>query len=197
MIHRRAVGGSGYVPCVTIHPAEVYRWIRDSPLDDAATVTVCTGMAEAEALLAFGADPTSARPTEQVVDSGDPFVCTLDVGGAVLAVEVNGFQGSLPEVLTRLSARGAAASMFWNINAVTNIAAARGGSVLIDYEPLGNPDPGTDDPDVLAALEGLDFDDPRYGAECGLVVVERFTGVRFGPRHWAEMEDGVAHPIPV
>jgi hypothetical protein len=183
---------------MTNHPAEVYRWLRESELEDAAAVTVCTGMAQADALLAFGADPTSPRPAEEAEDTIDPHVRTLDIaGGATLAVEYNGWQGSRSEVLTRLSARGLAASMYWNVDALTNFAAARGGRVLASYEPFSDEPPEATDPDVLAALDGLDFDSTHHSkSACGLVAVERLTGVRFGPEHWAEMEDDdVVYPI--
>src|SRR5690349_20676641 len=65
--------------------------------------------------------PSLARrhrgPHLEDVDIEDPFVRVLDVAGpagpAVLAVEFNGWQGSRPEVLARLSAGGLAASMYW------------------------------------------------------------------------------------
>jgi hypothetical protein len=161
-------------------PETAYRWLRHSALGEAATVTVVTGASVADVLRAFGADP--ARPesmraiSEDLMSrqSIDPWVAVLDVGGAVLAVEYNGWQGSTAPVLTRASAGGRAASMFWNVNAVTRLSFAEHGEVLLSVEPFGDIDAP---PAVAAVLAGLDFADHHRGKpSMGLVAVQRFTG---------------------
>lgn len=161
-------------------PETAYRWLRHSPLGEAATVTVVTGADVADVLRAFGADPARPESIRAISDdlmsrqSIDPWVAVLDVGGAVLAVESNGWQGSTAPVLTRACASGRAASMFWNVNAVTRLSFAEHGEVLLSAEPFDDLDAP---PPVAATLAGLDFADYHRGKpQMGLVAVQRFTG---------------------
>jgi Family of unknown function (DUF6461) len=162
-------------------PEHAYRWIRDSALDVAATVTAATGLTVEEVLRAFGADPARPESLRGLDDevtarmSIDPWVAVLDIGNAVLAVEYNGWQGAQEPVLLRASAGGRAASMYWNVNAVTRLSFAEGGRLLASFEPPYEDviDAG---PAVAAALAGLDFDDYRDKTGKGLAAVERFTG---------------------
>jgi hypothetical protein len=160
-------------------PERAYRWVQHSTLSMAATVTVVTGATAEDVLRAFGADPDRPDSLQQISDdviarmSADPWVAVLDTGAAVLAVEYNGFQGSDEGVLCRASAAGRAASMFWNVNALTCLSFAEGGHVLASFEPPDDIDAG---PAVAAALDGLDFDDYRDSTGKGLVAVQRFTG---------------------
>ncbi|MFI7650289.1 DUF6461 domain-containing protein [Micromonospora sp. NPDC049460] len=161
-------------------PETAYRWLRHSTLGEAATVTVVTGTNVADVLRAFGADPARPESMRAINDdlmrrqSIDPWVAMLDVGDAVLAVEYNGWQGSTAPVLTRVSAGGRAASMFWNINAVTRLSFAERGEVLLRVEPFGEVDAP---PPVTATLADLDFADHyRNKRLMGLVAVQRFTG---------------------
>ncbi|SCL44268.1 hypothetical protein GA0070606_0211 [Micromonospora citrea] len=161
-------------------PETAYRWVRRSSLGEAATVTVATGTSVADVLRAFGADPGRPESLRAIGDdmmrrqSIDPWVAVLDLGDAVLAVEYNGWQGSTAPVLTRASVGGRAASMFWNVNAVTRLSFAEHGEVLLSVEPFGDLDAP---PPVAPALADLDFADHRRGKpQQGLVAVRRFTG---------------------
>ncbi|MGW4500816.1 DUF6461 domain-containing protein [Micromonospora sp. NPDC004336] len=161
-------------------PETAYRWLRRSSLGEAATVTVVTATSVADVLRAFGADPARPESLRAIGDdlmsrrSIDPWVAVLDLGDAVLAVEYNGWQGSTAPVLTRASAGGRAASMFWNVNAVTRLSFAERGELLLSAEPFGDLDAP---PPVAAALADLDFTDHRRGKpQQGLVAVRRFTG---------------------
>jgi hypothetical protein len=159
-------------------PEAAYRWLRDSWLQDAATVTIVTGADVADVLRAFGADP--ARPesmralSEELSPSVRPWVAVLDIGGAVVAVEFNGWQGAGASVLARASAGGRAASMYWTVDAMTRLSFAERGEVLLSEEPFGELEAP---PAVAVTLAGLDFADYRRGKPAqGLVAVERFTG---------------------
>lgn len=160
-------------------PERAYRWVKRSALDIAATVTVVTGSAVGEVLRAFGADPERPESLRAIANdvngrmSIDPWVAVLEAGTAVLAIEYNGFQGSNEAVMRRASARGRAASMFWNVNAMTRLSFAEDGQLLASFEPPEDVDAG---PAVAAALDGLDFDDYRNKTAKGLVAVQRFTG---------------------
>lgn len=168
-------------PEVALAPQVGYRWVRKSWLADAATVTVVAANALDDVLRGFGADPAvpvSAR--ELSAEMGiDPWVAVLGVDGGVLAVEFNGYQGSHRPVLEPLSRLGRTASMYWNVNAVTRLSFARAGTVLAAFE-VGHDEPVTD-PEVLAALDGLDLDNWRDRVEKGLVAVERFAGHHLRP----------------
>jgi hypothetical protein len=171
------------------HPAEHYRWMRTSQVAEAATVTVCTGLDEPEVLCAFGAVPDLPEPLEESWYDGDPWVTTLPVSdGVVLAVEFNGWQGSRTPTLEYASDKGLAASMYWNVNALSRFGAARGGEVRTRFEPGGETPGPVDDPEVAAALDGLDFSDRAHRTyELGLVAVERLTGHRFTEADLAEL----------
>jgi hypothetical protein len=167
------------VPTGPEPPERAYRWVRRSALSMAATVTVVTGSTAEDVLRAFGADPAQPESLRRITDdvtarmSVDPWVAVLAAGTAVLAVEDNGFQGTDGAVLRRASAGGRAASMFWNVNAMTRLSFAEGGQVLASFEPPEGINAGSA---VGAALEGLDFHDYRNKEGKGLVAVERFTG---------------------
>ena len=167
-------------PARAERPEAVYRWLRHSPLDVAATVMVVTGADVADVLRAFGADPARPESIQAIGDelssrrSVDPWVAVLDVGGAVLAVEYNGWQGSNEPVLARASAGGRAASMFWNVNAVTRLSFAEHGDVLLSVEPFDHLDAPSPVAETLVDLDFADF--PRGRKAMGLVAVQRFTG---------------------
>lgn len=183
-------------PPVVVRPEVAYRWVRGTGLGEAATVTVVTGSGAEEVLEAFGADPAHPVPLAELFDrSGiDPWVAVLPVDGAVLAVEYNGWQGAQGPVLRLASARGRAASMYWNVNALTSLSFARGGEVLASFEPPPATRPG--DPDVLAALDGLELEDYHDRVAKGLVAVERFTGRGLRAEDVGRIEaSGVAYRI--
>ncbi|OLT11878.1 hypothetical protein BJF78_25900 [Pseudonocardia sp. CNS-139] len=167
-------------PALVLRPEDAYRWVRGSALGDAATVTVVTGATPEDVLVAFGADPQRPEPLQVLAaELGiDPWVAVLPVDGVVLAVELNGWQGSLDPVLRPASTGGRAASMYWNVNALTRLCFARAGTVLAAWEPP--PPAHVADAEVRAAVDGLGLDDYRDRMEKGLAAVERFTGR--GPR---------------
>ncbi|WP_433294786.1 DUF6461 domain-containing protein [Pseudonocardia sp. CA-142604] len=163
-------------PPVVARPEVAYRWVRGTGLGPAGTVMVVTGAEPEQVLAAFGADPAQPVPlTELFGQIGiDPWVAVLPIDGAVLALEYNGWQGAQGPVLRRASAHGSAASMYWNVNALTSLSFAREGELLASFEPPPPALPG--DPEVLAALAGLELEDYHDRVEKGLVAVERFTG---------------------
>ncbi len=182
-------------PPVADRPEVSYRWIGQSRLTVAATVTVATGLPPEDVLRAFGADPARPEPLEELREAyADPWLAVLDLGGVVVAIEENGYYGSQAEVLTAASRAGRAASMFWNVNAVTRLSFAKAGVLLSSFEP-GLDEPSADE-EVVAALAGLDLENHRDGTEKGLVAVERFTGRGLYPEDLEDIERrGVAYRI--
>lgn len=180
-------------------PEKAYGWLRSSTLREAATITVVTGASVEDVVTAFGADPTQPESARDIVEefsaemSIDPWVAVLAKENAVIAVEYNGYQGSYGPVLRRASENGRAASMFWNVNAVTRLSFAEHGELLASFEPPNVPD---DIPAIDDAIAGLNFADYRDKEGKGLVAVRRFTGHGFTAEDLARIEAaGVAFRI--
>jgi hypothetical protein len=90
---------------------------------------VVTGLPVEGVLQAFGADPDHPESiaTQWAEATIDPWVSVLRIRGAVLAVEFNGWQASNVPTSRYASAGGRAASMYWNVNAVTRLSFASDG----------------------------------------------------------------------
>jgi hypothetical protein len=166
-------------PPTAPRPEAAYRWVRQGRLREAATITVVTGLDTQEVLRAFGADPAAPTSMTSLLETfdGSPWVAVLAVDGAVVVVEDNGFQGSRPAELRKLSRRGRAASVFWNINALSRLSLARDGEVVAAFEP--GLDPAS--PAAVPFLAGMDLADHRDRIAACLVALERFTGYAVQP----------------
>ncbi|GAA1657236.1 DUF6461 domain-containing protein [Actinoplanes couchii] len=171
-------------PVRAVPPQHAYRWVQRTALTVAATVTVVTGTPFAEVLRAFGADPDQPEPFDRTEMEPD-WITALDTGDAVVVVEFNGYYGSRAPVLQAASGRGRAASMFWNVNAVTRLSFAERGELLAGFEPMGGE---SAPPKVAECLAGIDFGELGDRTEKGLVAVERFTGHVFTADELAAIE---------
>jgi hypothetical protein len=176
---------------------EVYRWVESGWLDMAATVTFVVGKSSLEVLRAIGADETAPTPIIEFSDRGagniDPWVCVLDVPGGTVAVEYNGWQGSLRPVLRALtSPDNLAASMYWSVNGVHRLSIARDGNVLAQFE-LGMED--TTSPEALELLTDLDVHG-RHRSAVGLLAATRFTGISMSAEDLARIQAAdIGYPI--
>jgi hypothetical protein len=141
----------------TIAPEVALRWLPGL-LGEAATVTVITGL-----------------DVDDVVDDFEEDSIAVEIDGGVVVVEENNYVGTNREILESLSRNGKAASFFWNVNALTRLSFARGGELVASEEPWEEAEFG-DDPEVVAALDGLDFGDWRHRNAKGITAVTRFTG---------------------
>jgi Family of unknown function (DUF6461) len=163
-------------PPVVITPERDHWWVDSSALEVAATVTAVVGLSAEEVLrvFGFGTDPDETVSMEEVRTGVIyEWVAVSEVDGVVVAFENNGFAGTRKKVLEQLSRNGKAASAYWNVNRVTRLSFARGGEVLASVEPGTCP---SDDPEVRAAFDGLDFDDWRDRYAKLVTAVARFTG---------------------
>jgi hypothetical protein len=132
-----------------------YAWSRDRM---AICVAVVRGRTEDEVIDRYGGDPAGAAPA--TLDSawergqdGDSVLFVGGAGGAVLAVEDNGFQGSRPEVLREVTAGGGTmASLFWNVNMLSRFSLAEDGEVIVAFEGLFPDMRSGADPDRLVPL---------------------------------------------
>jgi Family of unknown function (DUF6461) len=145
------------VPEIRIAPEAELRWLPKL-LGEAATVTVITGL-----------------DVDDVVDDFDQDSIAVEIDGGVVVVELNNYVGTEREILESLSRNGKAASHYWNVNRVTRLSFARAGRLICSEEPWEEAEFG-DDPEVVAALDGLDFGDWRHTDAKGITAVTRFTG---------------------
>jgi hypothetical protein len=163
-------------PASVVAPEAEYRWIAKSSLSVAATITIVVGLTPDEVVRAFGGDPSgpisiqafAQRLALQRDSQYHAVLAMLEVDGAVLAVEENGFQGADSDRIKALSRNGKAASVYWNVNANFRLTFAERGELVYsgDASHEGNP-PGTED---------LDFGDYHNRYAKGVVAVARFTG---------------------
>ncbi len=186
---------------------EAFSWVRETVLGEAACITLVQSGDVAAAARGFGGDPGSARRLTledaraefMDEDADHPWIGVRIVGPYVLAVEVDGWQGSRPEVLERISAGTRAVSTYWNVNGTTRFSCAAAGRVLTSFDPLFPDRRHGDDPDGLESVRaGLPWD--AEGADEGalpvplaLALAARVTGLPAEP-WWF---DGIFEVIPV
>lgn len=180
-----------------------YKWVLDDGVGVACCITVVAGIGPDEVLRRFGADTSrtlnlgiEAEDTEAYGQS----VAVVAVPGGTVAVEPNGFQGSLEKVLRRVACDSVAASVFWNVNDDNSFVAVRDGAVVVQvdmYDFLDAVDPEVlDDLDLPADLRALclqaaEVDEVPWPT--GLAMAETFTGVAI-PRD-AVVEPTALHPL--
>lgn len=109
--------------------------------------------------------------------------CVDQIGGAVVLLEVNGYRGSLAEVLERVSVAACACSAYWNVNGVSQLSYAVDGRVLTWLEGPYPEDREGIDPDALNDHLTDVFRTAETAEGAGdwqaamLAAVERRTGV--------------------
>lgn len=183
------------------HRYERYRWVTDGVVtsySNAGCLTIVSGMSSDDAVRAVGADPT--RPVTPEERSGVDGLGYVSVAGleeatsdkAVVLIEDNGWEGSRPEVLKRLSKKGKAAAVFWNVNGMVIFTCARRGKVLASLE-LPDADLDGDVPATLRrVLERAPEDtDP---VALALMLAERFSGVALQQLP-AVAQPSIAYPV--
>ena len=170
-----------------------YAWIEEHEEDEqlsAACFTAVTGVASAEVVRRFGADPATARTATfagsfNELTGSTPLVYD-ELDGGVLVAENNGWQGSKTEVLEAVSRGGTAASVYWSVNADMSFLYVVDGVLVAWFDPLlvGHAWSGSDPESVRRQTVSLPFglDGPRSAS---LALVERLTGIRL-ERRWLE-----------
>lgn len=118
-------------------------------------------------------------------------------GPAVVVVEVNAFEGSREEVLRPLSRLAVTASVFWDVDAGSQLSLAEHGDILSQFEMLfpdqrDGRDPGAWD----RHLDGLSFGAGTEWRASGLHAVLRAAGARLGPG-WADQSFRAVEISPV
>jgi hypothetical protein len=122
-----------------------YAWVNDI---EAWTVAVIEGKTRDDMIRIYGGDPGNSVGDyyfAQMADlqgPGDPehlrfHVQVFTHGSFVVAVEENGWTGSLPEIARRCSAGGGQFfSVYWNVNAFGLLTQAIDGKVAARFEAL-------------------------------------------------------------
>lgn len=114
------------------------------------------------------------------------------IPGGLLMVEDDGFVGSRPEVLARLSGNGRAASMFWNVNDHTAFSFAQTGELLgsVDLYDADDPDFAheIDLPVELRQLFSAAGHEDADLHATGLALVATFTGIEMRREDVAQVD---------
>lgn len=168
-----------------------FGWLSASALGEAACVTMVNTTDTDGVLRGFGgiADRARTLSLEEIWDEFEDAdaVAVCRRGDHVVAIEVNGFQGSRPEVLRQVSALGKTVSAFWNVDAMTRFSYAAGGRVKTSFEAGADSWRDGDDPDCLAALiDSIDWAPGNW--ETGMfVLAAEVTGLPFS-EDWLDGE---------
>ncbi|MBB4742959.1 hypothetical protein BJY16_006418 [Actinoplanes octamycinicus] len=166
---------------------EYYRRMLDdvSYLREALCVTYATGLDSAALIRAFGGDPDATMSRRELGDllshhhysEVPPAMLVAEIGRWQIALELNGYQGTRPEVLRGAAAGGEAVSVYWNVNANNALTYAVGGRTRFRFDLMSAADrSGPAAAELDALLAGLSFDVDWRAA--GLAVAERITGLR-------------------
>ncbi|MEU8380619.1 DUF6461 domain-containing protein [Streptosporangium sp. NPDC048865] len=148
-----------------------YDWIDD----EAFCVTFVRGLDPHEALARFRVEVFDGDDDEG--DHEEGLVSARPAEGGTILSEWNGFAGTLPEILARLSAGTVTASVFRNVNAVASFVHYADGREVLDFDWLF---PGDDSGAYLAERTelGLAGEDAEGDLPDALKLAERITGVR-------------------
>ena len=178
----------------------VFEWIQSTVLRDGACVTLVAPADAGGVVRGFGGNLAGARRTS-LAEIGmppvdEPKVAVRNLGSWLLVVEVNGWQGSRPEVLRRISASGRAVSAYWNVNLTTRFSYAAGGRVLTAFEVMSPGRRHGADPDCLEEVRaGLPWEDGEW-VPLMLALASRVTGLRIEPE-WFNGDFAVMPVTPV
>lgn len=167
---------------------ERYSWIER--LDVVMTVAVIQGRTEQEVVSVYGGDPSrSAMMTFSEAEDagseefGEYFHCQVfSHGHDVVALENNGWSGSIPEIARRASEDGGRFfSVFWNVNGVFRIVQAVDGQVVAWFDPMyGGERVGPADL-IPEWISGLSLQTGHLRA-ASLALIEQQTGLAFDRR---------------
>lgn len=155
------------------------------------TAAVIHGRTEAEVINIYGGNPDQPlepRPFEDALVPDEHFgtwfyLQTVTTGDTVVAIENNGWTGTIPEIARRASAGGGQFfSVSWTVEGRWRILQAKNGQVTASFDVLHAVN-RTDPFDKLPAwLDHVDLSDDSLDATC-LAVLEQQTGVAFD-RRW-------------
>ena len=154
-------------------------WLDDAGLGYlgvAGCLTLVSGTDERSVLEAFGAQLDEPLSLDDVIETMVRAVGVVLWGDGLIAFEINGFEGTRPEVLQLASQDGRAASIYWNVEGVVRLTCADKGRMRGSEELLVLDDscslPKELLPDLVAA-----FDREEDMVLPGLRAAERFAAL--------------------
>ncbi|QQQ75475.1 hypothetical protein IOD16_30965 [Saccharothrix sp. 6-C] len=160
-----------------------YDWIEHQ--DVVLTVAVIRHSTAQEVVRTYGGDPAQSQLMTTIEaedaaldDLGFFYVQVFEHEGRVIALENNGWSGTVPEIARRASQGGATFfSAHWNVNGLFRITAAEDGKVTASFDPMRveADDLGDLVPNWAAAVP-LEVGKLRATS---LAVAEQRTGVAF------------------
>ncbi|MFF5114893.1 DUF6461 domain-containing protein [Streptosporangium sp. NPDC000509] len=149
-----------------------YDWIDD----DAFCVTFVRGLTPREALSRFPTEVFDGDDEEGDYEEG--LVSARPAEGGAILSEWNGFAGTLPEILSRLSSGTVTASVFRNVNMVASFVHYADGQEVLAFDWLF-PDDDASGAYLAERTElGLAGEDAEGDLPQALKLAERITGVR-------------------
>ncbi|MGQ0840853.1 DUF6461 domain-containing protein [Actinokineospora sp.] len=168
-----------------------HQW-ADKEYDLAWTVAVVSDRNPDDVVKAYGGDPSSPMDQATFEESWVPednfgeyfHVQILTHGGYVIAIEQNGWTGSIPEVARRASAGGRFFSVHWNVNGVYRIVQAAEGQVSALFDPMSANGPVELGEVRPAWASETVFEVDHLRSTC-LHVMEQQTGLAFD-RNWLD-----------
>lgn len=186
-----------------------FTWIQGTRLRDAGCMTLIHTDKRTEVVRQFGGIPERARrmsleaAENTSLDAGSDqllpsqWLGIRPLGPWTLVVEVNGWQGSRPEVLARVSAGTRAVSVYWNESAGTRFCYAAGGHVVTAFDAVFPDRREGADPDGLEALRAGLVPDEGDEVPMMLALATRVTGLTPMPEWLAGDFDVVPlEPLP-
>lgn len=170
-----------------------YAWIQE--YDTLGwTAAVIHGRTEAEVVSVYGGKPDESlvpRPFADALVADEDFgtwfyLQTVTIGDAVVAIENNGWTGTMPEIARRASAGGGRFfSIYWTVEGRWRIVQAANGEVIASFD-VAQAVNRTDPFDKLPSwLDDVDLSDDGLDATC-LAILEKQTGVAFDQRWLTE-----------
>ncbi|MDX8029384.1 DUF6461 domain-containing protein [Lentzea sp. BCCO 10_0856] len=161
-----------------------YQWAQQ--LDVVMTFAIIRGRSVNEVVRIYGGHPeqrqlmTMVEAEDAGLDDGDDFhFQVFEHQDAVVALENNGWSGTVPEIARRASAGdGYFFSVHWNGNGMFRITEAHAGTVTAYFEPTFGAQPAAPDDVIPEWGVGLQLQPDELRAAC-LALVEQQTDVAF------------------
>jgi hypothetical protein len=183
-----------------------YAWVNEI---EAWTVAVIEGCPAQDVIRIYGGNPDDSigdylfAQMSGLQGPGEPeplqfHVQVIDQGRHVVAIENNGWTGSLPEIARRCSVEGGRFfSVYWNVNAYGTVAQAVDGEVTAYFSslyPISSepPQPGDIRPE-WAIGPGVDVE---LAWPVCFALLEEQTGVAFDPKWLSEQRPTYTIPDP-
>lgn len=176
---------------------EKYVWVRDI---EAWTVSVIEGRTPEKVISAYGGDPEISvgkytfDEARDLQGRGGPDALQFHLqivhqDWHVVAIENNGWSGSVPEIARRCSVGGGRFfSVYWNVNAFGTVCQAIDGKVTAYFESLYPFAPEPAQPGEVRPRWAIGPEcDPELAWQTCLALMERETGFAF-QRNWVKIK---------